>query len=179
MVLIIGAHIFCGSVGDSRAVLSRNGQAVNLSLDHKASRPDEVARIQKNDGIIEFARVGGKLAITRAFGDFEFKYVRDTQGRRQRKDMITSEPEIRRYDYNPTEDEFIILGSDGLFDMFKSQEAVEFVREKLLKQQFMSQSVDRIAKAIAFESIYVKNVRDNTTVLIIALNRGVMSPPTK
>jgi hypothetical protein len=34
--------------------------------------------------------------------------------------------------------------------------------------------VDKIAKQIAFESIYKKNVRDNTTVMIIALNRGVI-----
>jgi hypothetical protein len=37
-----------------------------------------------------------------------------------RKNYLTSEPEIRRYDYNPFEDEFIVLASDGLFDMFKS-----------------------------------------------------------
>ena len=39
----------------------------------------------KNDGIIEFSRVGGKLAITRAFGDFEFKYVKDAKGIKVRK----------------------------------------------------------------------------------------------
>ena len=42
------------------------------------------------DGFVEFGRVGGKLAITRAFGDFEFKYVKDEQGRKVRKNMIIS-----------------------------------------------------------------------------------------
>jgi serine/threonine protein phosphatase PrpC len=32
--------------GDSRAVLGRGGGAVTLTSDHKASRPDEVARVQ-------------------------------------------------------------------------------------------------------------------------------------
>ena len=46
---------------------------MNLSLDHKPARPDEFARIQANNGKIIWGRVGNKLAITRAFGDFEFK----------------------------------------------------------------------------------------------------------
>jgi serine/threonine protein phosphatase PrpC len=138
LVLIIGAHIFCASVGDSRAVLCRKGKAVNLSLDHKASRPDEVERIKRQQGQIEFSRVGGKLAITRAFGDFNFKYDKDAEGNRTTpNDIITSCPEIRRYDYDPTKDEFIILASDGLFDMFKSQEAVNFVKEKMKTKKIM------------------------------------------
>ncbi len=80
VLVIIGVHIFCANIGDSRAVLSRNGKAVNLSLDHKASRPDEIERIRNNDGFIQFGRVGAKLAITRAFGDFEFKNIIDDEG---------------------------------------------------------------------------------------------------
>jgi serine/threonine protein phosphatase PrpC len=120
VVCIVGIHIFCANVGDSRTILSRTGKVVNLSLDHKASRPDEVARIKNNDGKIEFGRVGAKLAITRAFGDFEFKAYVDDEGKIYRKNFITSEPEIRRYDYNPFEDEFILIASDGLFDNFTS-----------------------------------------------------------
>jgi serine/threonine protein phosphatase PrpC len=64
--------------------------------------------------------VGGNLAVTRAFGDFEFKLLIE-DGKIERKNFITSEPEIRRHDINPFQDEFIIIGSDGLFDKFTSQ----------------------------------------------------------
>lgn len=38
IVLVIGGRVFTANVGDSRAVLCRNGQAMNLSNDHKTVR---------------------------------------------------------------------------------------------------------------------------------------------
>jgi serine/threonine protein phosphatase PrpC len=34
--------------------------------------------------------------------------------------MITPEPEIRMYNYDPNVDEFIVLASDGLYDAMSS-----------------------------------------------------------
>ena len=60
--------------------------------------------------------------------------------------MITSEPEIRRYDFEPEQgDEFIIIASDGLFDKFTSQEAVDFVRHELKNQRESLYSFDLVA----------------------------------
>ena len=75
MVLIIGNKLVCANVGDARAVLCRNGKALDLSLDHKASRHDEQERIKKQGGYIVFGRVLGRLAVTRAFGDFDCKNI--------------------------------------------------------------------------------------------------------
>ena len=62
-------YIYCGNVGDSRAILSRNGQVVELSVDHKASRADEQNRIEKAGGYVVNGRAQGVLAVSRAFGD--------------------------------------------------------------------------------------------------------------
>lgn len=45
IVVIFGTHIFCANIGDSRAILSQMGRAINLSHDHKATRPDEIVRV--------------------------------------------------------------------------------------------------------------------------------------
>ena len=65
--------------GDSRVVLStKDGVAVELSKDHKASRPDEKKRVQAAGGSVDSkGRVGGHLAVSRAFGDIMHKGALD------------------------------------------------------------------------------------------------------
>jgi protein phosphatase PTC1 len=68
-----GTTLYCANVGDSRAVLCRNGQAVPLSYDHKPSRPDEKERIQAAGGNVVSGRLFGVLGVSRSFGDSRFK----------------------------------------------------------------------------------------------------------
>jgi serine/threonine protein phosphatase PrpC len=73
-VVLMGRRLFAANVGDSRVVLCRGGgQCVELTSDHKPSRPDEAARVRAAGGFILHKRVMGELAITRAFGDKSFK----------------------------------------------------------------------------------------------------------
>jgi serine/threonine protein phosphatase PrpC len=73
-VILTGRRLFAANVGDSRVVLCRGGgQCVELTSDHKPSRPDEAARVRAAGGFILHKRVMGELAITRAFGDKSFK----------------------------------------------------------------------------------------------------------
>lgn len=60
-------------MGDSRAILSVNGLAEPLSYDHKPANEAEAARIIAAGGWVEFNRVNGNLALSRALGDFIFK----------------------------------------------------------------------------------------------------------
>ena len=48
-------RVIVANVGDSRAVLCRNGRAVALSDDHKPDRPDETRRVRRAGGHV----VGG------------------------------------------------------------------------------------------------------------------------
>jgi len=76
-------------------------------------------------------------------------------------------------EYDPFIDDFFLLASDGLFDKFSSQEAVDYVRQKLMTMPYMGQDVQKVTKEIVKEAIYARHVGDNVTVILVALNRGI------
>eukprot|EP00957_Ditylum_brightwellii_P055687 4219514-Ditylum_brightwellii.AAC.1 len=52
-IVLMGRRLFAANVGDSRVVLCRSGgQCVELTSDHKPSRPDEAARVRAAGGFI-------------------------------------------------------------------------------------------------------------------------------
>ena len=73
---------------------------------------------------------------------------------------------------DPFIDDFIIMGSDGLYDKFTSQEVVLYVRQKLSQMHYMEYDLAKVARDLATEVIYGKRVKDNVTVIIVGLNRG-------
>jgi hypothetical protein len=64
--------LFC-FVFSSVSFLSRNFEPLLLSQDHKPTREDESKRIRDAGGFVINNRVMGELAVSRAFGDVDFK----------------------------------------------------------------------------------------------------------
>ncbi|KAL8253202.1 hypothetical protein R6Q59_036895 [Mikania micrantha] len=112
VVLLTHDYIIVANCGDSRAILCRNGNTVQLSVDHKPDREDERARIEALGGKVLFvanaARVEGVLSISRAIGD------------RFLKQMVTSEPEYM-FMKRDTKDRCLILGSNGLWNVVPNE----------------------------------------------------------
>ena len=73
MILITPTHVYCANAGDSRSVMSKRGQAHELSEDHKPDLPLERSRILASGHNVEDGRVDGIIAISRAIGDWEYK----------------------------------------------------------------------------------------------------------
>ena len=73
VVLITPDKYYCANAGDSRGILNRGGKVVELSFDHKPDNTEEVRRIEKANHMVEDSRVDGNLALSRAFGDYNFK----------------------------------------------------------------------------------------------------------
>lgn len=133
--MIVGDRIICCNIGDSRAILSRKKKPISLSKDHKPTDPSEKERIQNAGGKVEADRVNGILATSRSFGDFKFKVIGNqtdsfkTQGNGE--DIVTSKPDIRIHTIDWSQDEFIVIGCDGLFDSLSNLEIVRFVHDGL------------------------------------------------
>jgi Leucine-rich repeat (LRR) protein/serine/threonine protein phosphatase PrpC len=63
-------RLYLANVGDSRAVLSRNGKAYALSVDHTPrNRAEEERVLGIPGGFIANGRVQGKIAVSRSLGD--------------------------------------------------------------------------------------------------------------
>ena len=57
--ILLGDMLYCINLGDCRSVLSRDGRAINLSIDHKATLKSEVARIKSLGGYVAQGRLFG------------------------------------------------------------------------------------------------------------------------
>jgi hypothetical protein len=68
ILLIKNNYIYLANVGDSLAVLYRNGEAVKLNQEHKTSLESEYMRINKSGAKIINNRIEGRLNLTRAIG---------------------------------------------------------------------------------------------------------------
>jgi protein phosphatase 1L len=118
-ILINGIKLVVANVGDSRAVICKNGVAKQLSVDHEPSK--ERANIESRGGFVsnlpgDVARVDGQLAVARAFGD------------KSLKEHLSSEPDVS-LEMIDEGTEFFILGSDGLWVVLSNQEAVDCIKE--------------------------------------------------
>ncbi|XP_012233100.1 probable protein phosphatase 2C T23F11.1 [Linepithema humile] len=126
-LLIKDNILYSANAGDSRAVACVNGETVPLSRDHKPTLKDERKRIEAAGGFVEYKRVNGNLALSRALGDFIFKR---NDRKPPQEQIVTAFPEVQQFPVN--EDwEFVILACDGIWDVMTSGEVVEFVRTRL------------------------------------------------
>lgn len=69
----------------------------------------EKARISAAGGFVDFGRVNGNLALSRAIGDFEFKKSADLSPEQQ---IVTAFPDVIAHDISD-DDEFLVIACDG------------------------------------------------------------------
>lgn len=163
-------RLIVANAGDSRAIICSDGNGIPMSHDHKPENNDERARIKAAGGYVEFGRVNGNLALSRALGDFTYKRNPKIPAEEQ---IITCNPEI--IERNLTDDdEFIVIACDGIWDCLTTQQVAGCVR--LLVSQ--GKSLGEICEIICDHCLAPDTVGgagvgcDNMTMLVIALLNG-------
>ncbi|VAI44474.1 unnamed protein product [Triticum turgidum subsp. durum] len=127
VALVRNNQLVVANAGDSRCVISRAGQAYNLSRDHKPELVAERERILKAGGFIRMGRINGSLNLARAIGDMEFKQNKFLPPEKQ---IVTSNPDINVVELC-NEDDFLVLACDGIWDCMSSQQLVDFIHEHI------------------------------------------------
>ncbi|TKY70233.1 phosphatase 2C 47 [Spatholobus suberectus] len=164
VALMLGSFMLIANAGDSRAVLGKRGRALELSKDHKPNCTSERLRIEKLGGVIYDGYLNGQLSVARALGDWHIK------GSKGSKSPLSSEPELEEIVLTE-EDEFLIMGCDGLWDVMSSQCAVTMVRRELMQHN----DPTKCAKVLVDEALQ-RNTCDNLTVVVVCFSKD---PPPK
>lgn len=122
-------HLYVANAGDSRCVVCRDGKAVDMSVDHKPEDDSERERIEKAGGhVTKEGRVNNGLNLSRAIGDHSYKQTKNLSLSEQ---MITSLPDLRTLDIDPSIDKFMVLACDGIWNFMSSQEVCDYILERL------------------------------------------------
>ncbi|KAK9289907.1 hypothetical protein L1049_008068 [Liquidambar formosana] len=151
--LIVRNKLFVANAGDCRTILCRSGSPLSLSKDHVASCFEERERIinagEQVKWQVDTWRVGPPgLQVTRSIGDDDLK------------PSVTAEPEITQTVLS-AEDEFLVMASDGLWDVVSNAEVVSIIRDTVKEPGMCS-------KRLATEAAE-RGSKDNITVIVVFL----------
>jgi len=113
--------LYMVNLGDSKGVYFDRG-CLEYTEDHKPETPSERERIYRNGGFVCMGRVGGTLALSRAFGDFVLKQI---DGEYHPFGPVSVMPDV--YVYEVSEGGCLLLGTDGLFDVLSPEEIYQML----------------------------------------------------
>lgn len=166
MLLILDSELHVAHAGDSRAVLSQGSKAVVLTRDHKPTCPSEAARIQAADPHAQVTPDGYcyDLGVSRGLGSAHIKGDPS-------KCAYVATPEVNSMQLTPGDD-FVVVGSDGLFDAVTSQQAVAAARRSLAAGSGPAAAAQMLA-----ERAQKMGSSDNISVVVLLLHdRGIVLP---
>ncbi|KAL6603980.1 hypothetical protein ACP70R_044341 [Stipagrostis hirtigluma subsp. patula] len=158
--VLIGNRLYVANVGDSRAVASKAGKALPLSVDQKPNRKDEQKRIEDAGGVVIWDgtyRVGGILAMSRAFGN------------RLLKEYVKAEPEIQEEEVDK-DLEYLILATDGLWDAVRNEDAISLLK---------AEDGPEAAALKLTEIAYSRQSTDNITCIVVRFHHDKLSDNNK
>ena len=145
--------LICANIGDSNGYLITKSNISQITKPHKCEDTSEVQRIKGTGGIVFQGRIFGKLILTRTLGDKEMKKY----GVIPVPDFYTKKIE--------KDDLFVIIASDGIWDVINEEEIYKMGNEKELSSEIFSKKIMDLAKE--------RDTRDNSSCIVIKLNKNI------
>ncbi|XP_017067886.1 protein phosphatase 1F [Drosophila eugracilis] len=153
--LIAKNQLYIAWVGDSKALLVGKRTQLQLVKPHKPENPDERKRIETAGGTVLHAqgqwRVNGILNVARSIGDYSLE-------------AVIAEPDFVDVQLNEAHD-FLVLGTDGLWDHVPESFVIETVYESLADP---TTKLDDIPKLL-IEAAKERDSQDNITAVVVLL----------
>ena len=210
-----GADLFVSSTGDCRAVVGRrNGrewQAMQLSEDQQVNNLEEMKRLyadhpNERDTIVSNGRLLGSLMPLRSFGDVPLKWKKKdlsavnlmTSPFYYTPPYLTAEPVVTHLHLS-SDDRFVVIASDGLWERLGNQQVVDLVGKHLDKElerdtsnwfwskssqapldanaatalirKALGESDDNVHKLLSIPAPMSRNFRDDITIIVAFFKR--------
>jgi len=153
-------QIYIASCGDSRAIIARDGSALQLIQDHSLDRQDEKDRVIKAGGRVLWNngyRVMGALSMSRALGD----KVLQSYG-------VSPEPEVARIPRS-SKDDFLLVATDGLWNAMTNQECVDICQQALRSGRASRQKIIAAIPNLLANIAIKRGSSDNITIICLDL----------
>lgn len=167
-----------------------------LSVDHNPDLPEEKKRIEKSgltvtsdtfqdgDTTTTIWKVqkgeGEKIAMSRAFGDFDYKANDELRPDEQ---AIVCTPDIHVHRRDSASDMYLVLACDGVWDVMSNDEVAQFVSDKvnelLMEPEAAMMDAPTILPEVGDELLKKcldLGSSDNMSVLIVAFPAGMINP---
>lgn len=161
------------NLGDSRAIVGNNqGELAPLAClvddnftaqyfatdDHKPEK--DCHKIKAAGSFVFSGRLDGLLALSRAFGDFSFKSTPAMTDHMRNADIYMKKI--------TQEDSFIVLGSDGLWDVISN----DVVAREVHARKVIGRNAQEAVHDIEQLAVSHYRQRDNVTTIVVYLNQA-------
>lgn len=159
--------VHVANIGDSQAYACVCGKTLPLSSVHKPSIESERDRIVRKGGTVDFGRLSGELDVSRGLGDFIYKIPSAEES------IVSNVADVSSIEITDSV-EFLLLATDGLWDVVTGEEAIEFVCDALRRSASCEDEEGQLlTPRNPFQKIiedlvalaYMRHTSDNVTVI--------------
>uniref|UniRef100_K4CME4 PPM-type phosphatase domain-containing protein n=1 Tax=Solanum lycopersicum TaxID=4081 RepID=K4CME4_SOLLC len=161
-------QLIVSNAGDSRCVISRKGQAYNLSRDHK---PELEVERENLKSWWFYSCSTGEWKSKSCKSDMEFKQNKFLPAEKQ---IVTANPDINTVELCD-DDDFIVLACDGIWDCMSSQQLVDFIHEQLKSENKLSAVCERVLDRCLAPSTAGGEGCDNMTMILVQFKKPFQS----